>query len=275
MVAIIFSMTKSQKIITFINSNVNFLRWQYHNKYFNKQFSILGDSISTLAGYNPKDYKVFYGGDNCAKSGVYEMKDTWWGKVIDFFGGELLVNNSWSDSRVTRLKNKVNLFPSGCSDERTHGLHINNINPDVIIIYLGTNDWVKNAEAGSTEFFEAETNMCCFSNAYSKMLQKIRMNYNNAEIWCCTLSTTHISSNTSFEFPYAFGGTHIEKYNQIIKDAADFYKCNVVDLYRYHIPYDSIDGTHPSVRRMNILASIMIREIGGEKFDFLINRKTI
>lgn len=30
-----------------------FIKWQYHNKYFNKQFSILGDYISTLAGYNP------------------------------------------------------------------------------------------------------------------------------------------------------------------------------------------------------------------------------
>lgn len=29
------------------------------------------------------------------------MNDTWWGKVIEFFGGELLVNNSWSGSCVT------------------------------------------------------------------------------------------------------------------------------------------------------------------------------
>lgn len=36
-----------------------FIKWQYHNKYYGKQFSILGDSISTLAGYNPKGYKVF------------------------------------------------------------------------------------------------------------------------------------------------------------------------------------------------------------------------
>ena len=77
--------------------------WQAKNRYFGKQFSILGDSISTLDGYNPKGYNVFYIGDNCVKSGVREMADTWWDKVIGFFGGELLVNNSWSGSRVTKL----------------------------------------------------------------------------------------------------------------------------------------------------------------------------
>lgn len=61
--------------------------------------------------------------------------------VIDFFDGELLVNNSWSGSRVTKLVGNEGLFPSGCSDERTSALHINSVKPDVIIIYLGINDW--------------------------------------------------------------------------------------------------------------------------------------
>ncbi len=111
-----------------------------NNKYKNKQFSILGDSISTLEGYNPQGYKVFYTGENCIRSNVREMSDTWWGKVIEFFEGELLVNNSWSGSRVTKLQNYGDLFPSRCSDERTSSLHINTIMPDVIIVYLGFND---------------------------------------------------------------------------------------------------------------------------------------
>lgn len=65
-----------------------FIRRQYHNKYFNKQFSILGDSISTLVGYNPKGYKVFFDESNCEKASIHDMNDTWWGKVIEFFGGE-------------------------------------------------------------------------------------------------------------------------------------------------------------------------------------------
>ena len=239
--------------------------WKWKNRYYGKQFSILGDSISTLAGYNPKDYKVFYDDENCEKSDVKEMQDTWWGKVIDFFGGELLVNNSWSGSRVTRLPNNDSLFPSGCSDKRTDSLHINSVKPDVVIIYLGTNDWAFGAELDGTRFLTGELNMQYFAVAYETMLEKIKTNYPNSEIWCCTLNTTFMSSNPSFNFPYEYGGMHIEKYNQIIKDTAETHKCKVIDLYSYHIPYDSIDGSHPNADGMNTLATLIIREIEERK----------
>lgn len=74
------------------------------------------------------------------------MNEIWRGQVISCCGGELLVNNSWSCSRVTKLPNRDSLFPSGCSDERTNGLHIGSLKPDVIIVYLGTNDWVRGVE---------------------------------------------------------------------------------------------------------------------------------
>lgn len=239
--------------------------WKWKNKYYGKKFSILGDSISTLAGYNPKGYKVFFDGESCEKSGVEKMQDTWWGKVIDFFGGELLVNNSWSGSRVTRLPNNDNLFPSGCSEKRTGGLHINGVKPDVIIVYLGTNDWAFGAELDGTRLLIDKSNMQYFAAAYETMLEKTKTNYPNAEIWCCTLNTTFMSSNPSFSFPYEYGGTHIEKYNQIIKDTADMNNCKIIDLYSYHIPYDSIDGSHPNADGMNTLATLIIREIGGKE----------
>lgn len=250
------------------NDFMDYQEWKYNNKYHGKQFSILGDSISTLAGYNPKGYKVFYNGENCEKSGVKEMENTWWGKVIDFFGGELLVNNSWSGSRVTRLPNSEKLFPSGCSDERTEGLHIDNTKPDVIIIYLGTNDWAKGAEKHCVDYILTEDFHCqSFDFAYSMLITKLESNYPDSEIWCCTLNTTFMSSNPSFKFPYTYGGTHIEEYNQIIKDTANMHKCKVIDLYDYHIPYDSIDGSHPNADGMNTLATLMIREIGGKEVE--------
>lgn len=249
-----------------------YLKWKFENKYCGKQFSILGDSISTLAGYNPKGYKVFYDGENCEKSCVKEMKDTWWGKVIDFFGGELLVNNSWSGSRVTRLPDRDKLFPSGCSDERTSSLHINNIKPDVIIVYLGTNDWAFGAAEHYTDYILTEDFHCnSFDFAYSTMLSKIKANYPNAEIWCCTLNTTFMSSNPYFKFPYTYGGTHIEEYNQIIKDTASLYQCKVINLYDYYLPYDSIDGSHPNAQGMNTLATLLIKEIGGKEVNIFMN----
>lgn len=252
-----------------LHSDYDSRKWK--NKYYGKQFSILGDSISTLAGYNPKGYKVFYDDENCEKSGVKEMQDTWWGKVIDFFGGELLVNNSWSGSRVTRLPNNENLFPSGCSDERTGKLHINNVTPDVVIVYIGTNDWAFGAELDGTRLLTDELNMQYFAAAYETMLGKIKTNYPNAEIWCCTLNTTFMSSNPSFNFPYKYGGTHIEEYNKIIKNTADINNCKIIDLYSYHIPYDSIDGSHPNADGMNTLATLIIRSIGGKQIEHFMD----
>lgn len=245
-----------------------YLEWKAHNPYFGKQFSVLGDSISTLDGYNPLGYNLFYFGENCFRSGVREMKDTWWGKVIDFFGGELLVNNSWSGSRVTQLPDSDSLFPSGCSDERTGNLHISNVVPDVIIVYLGTNDWANGVpiEFDGCTLLGHEYNDI-FVSAYGNMIRKLRSNYPNAEIWCCTLCATFMSSDPSFHFPYKYNGNYINKYNQIIETVANQQNCKLIDLFSYSVPYDSIDGSHPNVNGMNTLATLMIRSIGGQDVD--------
>lgn len=248
--------------------------WKENNLYKNKKFSVLGDSISTLAGYNPRGYAVFYDGETCEKSSVKEMKDTWWGKVIDFFGGELLVNNSWSGSRVTQLPFQERLFPSGCSEERTNNLHVGELKPDVIIVYLGTNDWANNVPLWSEGLSDLDTeraripvDMCVFADAYNYMLLNLRNNYPNAEIWCCTLCETFMSNRPDFRFPHKYAGTHIEAYNDIIRKSASGNRCKLLDLYSYKIPYDSVDGTHPNFDGMNTLATLMIREIGGKEVE--------
>ena len=249
------------------SDNRKFSSWQLENKYFGKQFSVLGDSISTLDGFNPKGYKVFYAGDNCVKSGVVKATDTWWDKVIGFFGGELLVNNSWSGSRVTKLKDKEQLFPSGCSDERTAALHINAVKPDVILVYLGTNDWAFGAKTGNETRILGEDSNEFFDEAYDRMLKKLKSNYPESEIWCCTLCETHISKRPDFQFPHKYAGTHIEEYNEIIRDVVRCNGCRLIDLYDYKIAYDSIDGSHPTNVGMNTIATMVIRSIAGFDAD--------
>lgn len=250
----------------------DYYSWKQKNKFYGKQFSILGDSVSTLEGFNPKGYNVFYAGENCELSGVNEMADTWWGRVIDFFGGELLVNNSWSGSRVTQLPDSDSLFPSSCSDERTGRLHIRNIMPDIIIVYLGTNDWANGvlfeneALEGVWQQYNGD-----FCRAYTTMLRKLKANYPNAEIWCCTLCATFMSSNPSFDFPCVYNGNDINEYNRIIETVAKQYDCKIIDLFSYHIPYDSIDGSHPNTNGMNTLATLMIRSIGGKEVEPLLD----
>ena len=162
--------------------------WREKNPYFGKRFSVLGDSISTLEGFLPKGNPVFYDAACREKSGIWEMGDTWWGKVIDFFGGELLVNDSWSGCRVARPAASADAFPCGCSEKRTGRLHVEDVQPDVILIYMGINDWgVGISPEPGEDATEGDT---CFSLAYARMLNQLKRNYPRAEIWCCTLAKT-------------------------------------------------------------------------------------
>ena len=244
----------------------SYLRWQKTNKYSEKQFSVLGDSISTLDGYNPDGYNVFFSGDICEKSKVVRKSDTWWGQVINYVGGELLINNAWSGSCVTKMPDRDSLFPSACSDERTSGLHMECVKPDVIMIYLGINDWAKGLGMPGKGYRgrKSEKGTLPFETAYQIMIQKLKMNYPNAEIWCCTLCPTFMSVDTSFVFPAMFGGVHIEEYNQVIRQTASREGCKLLDLYLYQTPYDTIDGTHPNNWGMKTLATLVIREALGE-----------
>lgn len=258
-----------------LKEDKDFHNWQGKNRYFGKQFSILGDSISTLEGYNPRGYNVFYTGETCQRSKVREMPDTWWGKIIDFFGGELLVNNSWSGSRVTKLPNMNNRFPSGCSEERTSKLHINSVKPDVILINLGTNDWANGVSIHSDDTrLLVPVHDTCFSEAYEIMIDELQANYPEAEIWCCTLNSTFISNRPDFSFPYTYGGIHIEIYNKVIRFIAAEKKCKLIDYERYCLPYDSLDGSHPTSEGMNILAMIGIKEMAGENVNRFLDFKS-
>lgn len=234
------------------------------SKYEGKKFSVMGDSISSLEGYLPKGYKCYYAGEAKELSGVKEIKDTWWGRVIDFYKGELLINSSWSGSRVTRTSDQEWLFPSGCSDERTRMLHKGCIMPDVILIYFGINDWINGAKIRPdwrTAYKELETGMQerDFSYAYDEMIRKIRENYPEAELWCCTLNTSYIPNRPEYIFPYYRGGLHMESYNEVIRAVTEKYNCRLVDLYSLNKPYETMEGTHPDAIGMQTLAEMIIR----------------
>ena len=77
--------------------------------------SVLGDSVSTLEGFNPENCKVFYEGKTAEHAQIFSPGDTWWGRLIEAIpGGRLLVNYSWSGSRVTKLPFSPVLYPSAC-----------------------------------------------------------------------------------------------------------------------------------------------------------------
>ena len=222
--------------------------------YTNKYFSILGDSISTLEGYSEPKGAEFYELSYKLASGVFTLLDTWWGQVIDRLGGKLLRNNSISGSTVCWHPSYE--IPSyGCSDERTSSLGKEGLNPDVIMVFLGVNDWGAGLPIRSHNTLQAETeNPADFLSAYQKMLQKLKRNYPNAEIWCLTLPVSRCAEKGIEEFPYYYGGRHIAEYCEAIQEAAQEYGCRVIDLYAKKEPHDTIDGFHPNANGMMVLA---------------------
>lgn len=245
--------------------------WREKNPYFGKRFSVLGDSISTLEGYNPRGNAVFYDAACRERSGVWEMGDTWWGKVIDFFGGELLVNDSWSGCRVARPEGIREAVPCGCSEKRTGRLHADDVYPDVILIYMGINDWGAGCPVEPAGELLPQEGDTCFSLAYARMLSQLRRNYPEAEIWCCTLGETFVASRPYFKFPENFGGVHIREYNHQIINAALAAGCCVADIHSQEIPFDTLDGTHPTHKGMDTLAMLMVRQMADEDGGALLD----
>lgn len=224
--------------------------------YAGKRFSVLGDSISTFEGYNPPEYNVFYNREKQKVSGVERVEDTWWKMVIDTLGGELLVNNSWSGSLVARQQDQESYFPSACSEERTASLHCGNAMPDVVLVFLGTNDWGFGVDIENMY----PRDVCrSFGAAYSVMLEKLRRNYPSSEIWCCTLTATYRSNDPNYTFRPTYGGIHMEEYNAIIRQTAMNYQCRIADIYNNQKPCDTIDGLHPNRQGMALLAEQVIQ----------------
>lgn len=107
---------------------------------FMKKISILGDSLSTF--YSPESLlNSCYHGDNefyypRYSQTIKKVEQTWWYQAIKNNNFDLLINNSLSGSSAYGTTNKA-----GMSDERIESLFEKGL-PDIIFIYLGTNDIV-------------------------------------------------------------------------------------------------------------------------------------
>ena len=211
--------------------------------------SILGDSISTLDGYNPPDFAVHYAGSVKFETDVFNPLDTWWGQVIDALGGELLVNNSYSGSRMSRDPGNI-LYNHGCNETRTGALGKDGKTPDLVMIFMGVNDLGSHSmhllpeprgEVGTIEIFAV---------AYETALKAIRKNYPEAQILCITPGRAYLKDyGPNLPAPDVRRGAMCG----IIKSLAAQYGCFFFDLSDY-APYESLDELHPNANGMKTIA---------------------
>lgn len=205
------------------------------------KISILGDSISTYQGFNPPYYPVYYKDDNAYENDILSVNDTWWKQVIDAVDGELCENNSYSGSLVFG-----NVSSSACSEERCTSLHGTNI-PDVILIYMGTNDRGYGIEIQK------------FYDAYCTMLRRIKKKYPDAKIICATLLLGYYKNGE--------GKLNAEsvvaefEYNNAIRAAVKDENCLLADIASSGKCYETLDDCHPTKSGHSLIAKLWFEKL--------------
>lgn len=211
------------------------------------QISILGDSISNYQGYNPSGYDVFYIGSMLSKNGLKSVEDTWWMQVIRYLGGRLVINNSYSGSRVSGKG-----FPAASCEERILRLRSENVVPDLILIYIGFNDFGYGVKVKNNKLFGSD--LLCFEDAYDHMLIQLKKSYPKAEIICGTLMRGFIMDEEDWKFPEHFGGIAFNEYNDMIRHICKKNHCQLADLEKLGYRYETLDGTHATARGHETIA---------------------
>lgn len=219
-------------------------------------FSIMGDSISSFVGSVPSGYRVHYDYENMQKNAMRYISDMWWAKVIPACDGRICVNNSYAGSCVAG-KNPY----SGNSTKRTSLLHNGNISPDIILIYMGINDFGRGVPIKGKNFLWK--NPIYFEDAYTLMIRRIQNNYNPKKIICGTVARTYHAKIPNWQFPESFAGTPLEDYNNTIRFVARKESCQVADLSALKIKYETLDGTHPTLIGHEELAKGWLQCLSG------------
>ena len=210
-----------------------------------KTVSILGDSISTYQGWIPEGYACFYPDPD---NDIQDVSQTWWMQVIQNTGMRLLVNGSWSASTVcgdSRAENSG----AGCSSNRIVELMGNTGTvPDVILVYMGINDFFHSIDLGSfsgTAAYRTDHYIWDFTEGYELMLQKLQAIYPTSRIYCMTLLESNSWEGTSVNA----NGNTVEDYNSRIRQVAAAHGISVIDLRNcgiesYELGRYTSDGVH-------------------------------
>ncbi len=207
------------------------------------KISFLGDSISTFYAEG-SEMNSYYGGENeffypRYSHSIKTVDLTWWYKLIKNNNMVLGVNNSWSGSQACGSGNSA-----GQSDYRINTIDENG-DPDIVIVYLGTNDLGSSRTIADLE--KAITNIITKINARC-----------DAQIFLTTLGYTAYS-----------GGSYTEAnrvlYNAKLRELATTYECGIVPLDEYVVTDNYMiyleDSLHYNAKGANLLSLIAEKAI--------------
>ena len=230
-----------------------------------KTISILGDSISTFRGISndATNTNSTIGGNAVwyPNGDIDKSSETWWAQTAESTGMNLLVNNSWSGSRV--LNGSGAAYQTRCTQLHDNTGDNAGTNPDVIAVYIGINDFNAGLALGSfnklSDIYDKETGYITpetVAEAYAIMVHKMIKKYDTSDVFLFTLPENGTNRATAT----------LAKYNEMIKKIADYFDCYVVDIANiagYDYATYTIDGLHPNEGGMDLITDLFVRMLKG------------
>ena len=222
--------------------------------YYGKKLSILGDSASAFQGYVPEGYTYYYPAGN-NQSGVLNVADIWWKKVMNALGMTLEKNNSWYGTTVAdRSGEDSSAGVNRCTDLGSA--------PDVIMVFMGINDFFNAVPIGSytgKTYLPAAKNT--FREAYGNLIYSILGAYPDAELWLGTTAQTGYNS--------ILNNVPVSDFNDAVIELAAAFKCKVLDVSKCGLKWQNSerytigdgDNIHPNKFGHSVIANYIIGEM--------------
>ena len=243
--------------------NVNFLSGQPRKQ--KKKVSILGDSVSTFEGCNPQGYSVFYIGYYMESNELTHPDQTWWSRVVRWLDAEVLMNDAYSGSRASG-----GVFPSASCEERLCNLRVSDVTPDIIIVYIGFNDFGYGVPLRRKHRLQ-KPDLSNFEDAYAHLLHRLRELYPNAWLLCATLMLTRLRGEPEWKTPEQLEGDTLDAFNAVIRKHAQGERCVLADLAQTGMRYETLDGTHPTAEGHQTFADTWISCLMQQDFPRKMN----
>ncbi len=235
--------------------------------YEGKVISILGDSISTFAGYIPKadgfnrEHLARYPQDNL----LTDVNETWWMQIIDVLNAKLGINDSWRGATFSGAV-PVTTGDTGENAALSNLQRIQNLGsngtPDVIMVYGGTNDLAHVSKIGTFDPSVAPTTVDLttakwdnLADGFLHTILRIRYYYPDAQI--IVMLPTYTASYYSNE--------KLARGNEVMAAICDYYGVAYTDLRESGVTEDLLpDGIHPGEQGMDLITDAVLEAVLNE-----------
>lgn len=197
-----------------------------------KKVSVLGDSYSTFKGSIPANYAPYYPNN---RNDVAKAEQTWWSLYIQAKGYQLERNDSWSGSTICGIG-----YGGKDSSRNNFISRVDSLgNPDIIIVFGGTNDAWANSPIGEYKYADWTKDDCKnFRPALACLLDMLQKRYPKATIYSLLNSELR------------------EPINESMREICKHYKVQLIELH----DIDKQDG-HPSVSGMKAICDQLLEAI--------------